>query len=419
MIGVSSVDITPEQPIWLAGWGMRKMGAQGVTQKIFLKAIAFDDGKCGRGIWVTSDLLGWSSTITKEIHERLRTSLGLEPSEIILNASHNHSAPVTSTVLPLYYALDATETATITHYTRRVINLTILAAELAWANREPATLHYGIGLAGFAVDRRRARPGCRNTRPSVDHDVPTLAVRNPRGQLRAVVFGYACHPTTIENGKIHGDFPGYACARLEEIYPGAAALFMAGCGGDANPLPRFQSGLDEKYGFILASAVTETLDDSSMGIVEPSLSMAFSLANLPFSAIPSGHELINELPNASPQKAREIHHLLGQLKQNGFLPSSCQYPIHVWKMGKQLLHIALAGEPVAELSLRMKAKYGWHSTWVSGYNDDLTAYIPSARISREGGYEGGEAMREYGWPSPFAESVESLIYEQIEALHPL
>ena len=31
--------------------------------------------------------------------------------------------------------------------------------------------------------------------------------------------------------------------------------------------------------------------------------------------------------------------------------------------------------------------------WVAGYSNDVMAYIPSLRVLREGGYEGGDAMQ--------------------------
>ena len=72
----------------------------------------------------------------------------------------------------------------------------------------------------------------------VDHDVPVLTVRQTDGKLLAIVFGYACHATVLNEYQINGDWPGYAQKSLEELHPGAIAMFVAGCGADLNPLPR-------------------------------------------------------------------------------------------------------------------------------------------------------------------------------------
>jgi hypothetical protein len=78
--------------------------------------------------------------------------------------------------------------------------------------------------------------------------------------------------------------------------------------------------------------------------------------------------------------------------------------------------IGLAGEPVVDYSLRFKALFGWERTWVTGYNNELVAYIPSRRVRLEGGYEGSEAMWEYGLPAPFTPAVEELIANQVTKL---
>ena len=47
--------------------------------------------------------------------------------------------------------------------------------------------------------------------------------------------------------------------------------------------------------------------------------------------------------------------------------------------------------------------------WVAAYANDVVGYIPSVRVLREGGYEGGEAYYGSTWPVPFAEDVESIV----------
>ena len=55
-------------------------------------------------------------------------------------------------------------------------------------------------------------------------------------------------------------------------------------------------------------------------------------------------------------------------------------------------------------------------SWVAGYSNDVFAYIPSLRVLKEGGYEGGGAMIPYGQPGPFAESVEETIAAKVDDL---
>ena len=53
---------------------------------------------------------------------------------------------------------------------------------------------------------------------------------------------------------------------------------------------------------------------------------------------------------------------------------------------------------------------------MAGYNNELLAYIPSLRVLNEGGYEGSDAMLEYGLPAPFGHAIEETIAEKVDEL---
>ena len=91
-------------------------------------------------------------------------------------------------------------------------------------NLSPAELGFEQGLAGIAVNRRRARPKGRKFGGQVDQDVPVIAARSPQGQLRAVAFGYSCHATALSGETVNGDYAGFAQIELEKTLPGATAL---------------------------------------------------------------------------------------------------------------------------------------------------------------------------------------------------
>ena len=114
----------------------------------------------------------------------------------------------------------------------------------AIADLAPATVEFGEGSVDFAVNRRQSTPkgvniGVNPNGPG-DHSVPVLKVTGPDGKLRAVLFGYACHNTTLgaDIYQLTGDYAGFAAADLEARHPGATALFLMLCGADQNPNPR-------------------------------------------------------------------------------------------------------------------------------------------------------------------------------------
>ena len=120
-------------------------------------------------------------------------------------------------------------------------------AVAALADLTPARLSWGVGAAGdFVMNRRLMTPEgtCHGMGPNpqgpVDRDVPVLRVASTDGRLQALLFGCACHPVTLDgkNRKISGDYAGFAQQYVENKYPGVQAMFMIGCGGDANSHPR-------------------------------------------------------------------------------------------------------------------------------------------------------------------------------------
>ena len=46
---------------------------------------------------------------------------------------------------------------------------------------------------------------------------------------------------------------------------------------------------------------------------------------------------------------------------------------------------------------------------MAAYANDVIGYIPSLRVKREGGYEGGEAFHGSTWPTPLADDIESIV----------
>ena len=95
---------------------------------------------------------------------------------------------------------------------------------------------------------------------------------------------------------------------------------------------------------------------------------------------------------------------------------SYPYPVHAWRLGKEMLVIGLGAETVVDYALRFKREFG-PGTWVCGYVDDMISYIPSRRVWEEGGYEGGSNLFEYGRPAfRWAGDVEDRIAATVHKL---
>ena len=411
--GTARVNITPQEPIWLAGYGARTKPSEGVLQDIYAKALALQHDTDPPAVIVTSDLLGFTSQMAATVADGVVKKYGLPRERLVLNASHTHSAPVTGQLLRPAYPLDDAQSAIIRRYTDKLLHQVVDLVGASLRNLAPAQLAFEQGSAGFAVNRRRVT--LRQLPGPVDHDVPVLSVRTADGKLAAVVFGYACHATVLSDYVVNGDYAGFAQEAIEKDHPGATALFVAGCGADANPLPRRSVDLARSYGKILAVSVAEVLGRKMKPVGGP-LVPAFDRVDIPFQKPPSREEFQQRLKDSDASRRRHAQYMLDLLERDGRLPDRYPYPVQVWQFGRDLTFLALAGEVVVDYSLRFKSQYGWNNTWVAGYSNDVFAYIPSLRVLREGGYEGGGAMIGYGQPGPFGAAVEEIIAEKVDEL---
>jgi hypothetical protein len=285
---------------------------------------------------------------------------------------------------------------------------------------KPARLSFGKGTARFAVNRRRPtdKGFINDAYPEgpVDHSVPVLRVDGLDGKLRAVVFGYACHNTTLQFYQWCGDYAGFAQQYVEDKHPGASALFWMGCGADANPLPRSKVELCKKYGRELADAVNDTLAGKLTPITGDSAAKYATIA-LPFDKLPNRAQW--EADRRSKQLAvrRRAEHYLQMLDHGVKIDNEyLYYPVQVWRLD-DLTWVALGGEVVVDYSLRLQRELGRdRPLWVAGYANDVMAYIPSLRVLKEGGYEGDTSMIPYGMPSKWGPEIEEKIIAKVREL---
>jgi hypothetical protein len=286
-------------------------------------------------------------------------------------------------------------------------------------NLAPARLGYTYARAGFAMNRRAKTVGSYRISPNpdgpVDHDVPVLRVDSPDGKLRAVVFGYACHCTTMSFNKFCGDYAGYAQEYVEQKHPNATAFFVAGCGGDQNPYPRRELDYCKQHGRALANGVETALSSQATPVRGP-IKAALDTVTLDFAEPPSRKQLEEQAKSNDKYDQRHAEVLLDELERTGAIRKTYPYLVQVVRFGDDLTLVAMAGEVVIDYALRFKAEIADSTVWVAGYSNDVFGYVPSLRILQEGGYEGGGAMRYTDLPGPFAPSVEERIVDKVHEM---
>ena len=132
--GIGVADITPAEPVRLAGWSSRDRPSEGVSHPLFAKALAVRDAAGHTGVWVTADILGYSRSMAETLERRIRDRYGVQPAQLILGSSHNHSGPVTGDLLHLYFDLTPAEQAAAARYTDRLLDRIVAAVGAALAD---------------------------------------------------------------------------------------------------------------------------------------------------------------------------------------------------------------------------------------------------------------------------------------------
>ena len=416
--GVASVAITPTESVWMSGYGNRDEPSHGVAQELHGKALAIEDPAGNRAVLLTTDLIGVSRELTAAVAGRLEASRGLERSRVLLTASHTHGGPAITRNLPLMQPPTPELQKRTADYTAWLENRLVALAEQAVDDLAPARLSYHLGSAGFAANRREWTPEGSvklgyNPDGPVDHDVPVLAVRAPDGKLRAALFSYASHNTTLggDQMEMHADYAGFAQEVFEADHGGATALFMSGCAGDSNPRPRGEMEHARQHGRELAAAVGKALSGEGRE-VKGRLATSYETFEIPLQTPPDLAEWQRRAREAESFEKELAIRVAARIEAEGPLGTTYDYPLQVIRFGDAATLVALGGEVVSEYGLTLKRELGADRTWVVAYSNDVMGYIPTAKMLEEGGYEPVRSQVYYGMPGPWAPEIEPMILDR-------
>ena len=372
-VGVATVVITPQKPMPMSGYAARKAPATGKDQDLFGKALAIEGQDGARVIFITLDLIGVTAELRMAVEQGVREKYKLPPHALVMNASHTHCGP-------------AYGRAEVKDYFDLLVKKLIRTVGRAIDNAEPARLSYAHAKCGFAMNRRTPADGGYKNHPNpngpVDHTVPVLRIDNAEGKLKAVMFGYACHNTSVGYLRWLGDYAGFAQQYLEEDHPGVTAMFLMGCGGDQNPYPRGTAEWAAKHGRSLCTAVEAALEvtqrvERHQNQIQGPLKSVMDTVALEFTT-----------------KDRD----------------DFEYPVQVIQFGNDLSIIPLGNEVVIDYVLRLKRELGKKEgpvIWVAGYSNVYSGYIPSKRVLLEGGYE----AKSRPWKDALEERIINKVHE--------
>jgi len=357
--------------------------------------------------------------VLKDYADKLQLGRG----EVAVVCSHTHSAPVLDQTLTDMAQLPPQDLERIEKYSRSLQAKLVEVVQAALADLQPATFEQGTGRATFAMNRRVYQGDNvvfgDNPDGPVDWEVPVLRIKGTNSVVRAIVFGYACHGTSIRNGDdwyvVSGEYMAYARQLLQADQPGAVAMFLTGMGADSDPAPRGLLVDAKRHGLELAGAVMGVLD-RPMRPVRGAFKLAYDEVDLPLAAPPGREQLEKDAQSQDISVKLRAEDYLKLLGSGQPLPTSIKLPVAVLRLGEDLTFVLLGGEVVVDYSRRIKRLLAADHPWTIGYAYEVPCYIPSSRLIKEGGYETDSSLTYYGYYGPFRGVIESQLVNRLETM---
>ncbi len=416
-VGLATVCITPEEPVWLYGYAgkSRFKPFDSILDRLQASAMAIQSEGGRPAVLIVADLCVLREPEETALSKVLTAKTGLAREQILLNWSHTHSGPMIGSSDTNRYPISDEDLKKTEAYTAALWEKLAEVAAAALADLKPARLSWGVGQAGFVQNRRafhedgRYRGMAANPDRYADRTVPVLRIDDLEGHIRGVVFGCACHAVTLggSSNKLSGDYPSYARKVIQARFPGVSALFVQGCGADANPDPRANADQEEwvkRHGQALGSEVCRVIE----GPVEPirgPLRVDFARIDLPMQPAPDREELEN-LAKGPFWQSHNAKRILEAQERGEPVPAFYRAPLAVWQFGEDLTLVAISGEVVSDYVPLVTEVLDAKRIWVAGYCNQVFGYLPSAKVVREGGYETlGLVSAHIGWFSADAEKV--------------
>lgn len=354
-VGIARVDITPAGSVYMAGFAARKDPSEGTYRNIEATCLVFDNGTTRLALF-SIDVCKLGTTQLADLRAAAEKA-GIPPQHVMPNVSHTHCGPT---------LIGNQNAEYLPFFRERTCGLLQTAVD----NLQEAKLEYTVGSCTMGVNRRQlnAEGKCTGMRPEprkeIDPSVPILRVLGTDGSVRAVIFGYACHPTTMGGQEIGTDYPGYARDWIEAAYPGCTAVFLQGCGGDVKPRYSLPNG---RFGYVLLEPKETVME------IGHELGRAVVTATcVPLTAI-EGMQLggLSELVSVPDKKTKGKFHEIEM---------GCLRIGDLYIFGSQC-------EVCSQIGMRIKRELVGTHIWTNGYTYWGGGYMPDAASYAEEGYE--------------------------------
>lgn len=390
--GFAKTDITPDEPVRLGGYELRKSLSDGVYpgEKLYLRALVLESG-AARIVFLEADIImfrdhdSWRSRISQDT--------GIPLDHILIGDVHNHAAPSPG--------LDGNA-----NWTRQLEKSIVPTVKQAIAALRPVSVGTGQGRSRVAMNRRAMRPTDQdsfatydennrsqsfgefntdhpikihefagemrlgaNPGGPIDEAVQLVRIDDEKGQPYALMIHYACHGTSLggRNSKISAEWMGRMQTYVEMQIPGVNTIYLQGASGDINP--RVVGGLDGNPDSI---ETTHALgEEIGREVVRVYRSLAPEKVIVPRIRVVSREILL-------PRTYREL--------AANFRDPAVRVTTTAVRVG-DMMWVTFPGELFNTIGKHVKAACPATVALIMGYTNGYVGYFPEQEAFAQGGYE--------------------------------
>ena len=406
-MGCATVDVTPDFPVFLRGYGARNELSSGVADPIAAGVIALEQS--GRKVLlITTDNDGVHAEICRLIAEKIESEFGIPADHVFISASHTHFAPgfsryaVTQAGGSLELGIYPADTAFFEFWLGKVRT----AVREALADLEEVTLDSAeIPVPGIAFNRRTVRKSDglvttnyvipedpeNYTFSPIDDDFHVWRVMKG-GRPKALLGRFGCHPVT-DGGlsyEISADFPG-AFRRAVERDCGGPAVFVQGTAGDVVPMrrtPRSREDIGEILSRLILLNELNFRPTGEFSLVPEHFTVPTRLTRFPETDDLEGFwkNALEEARRLPPEEAYlSLYEGASRyLLAKRFGKKEFDFPVSLLRLGNETL-VFLPCEVLTDMGLvlRQACPEALVVSLTGGYED----YLPLSADFAKGGYE--------------------------------
>lgn len=419
--GASTSNITPEIGSVMRVGSFEQVTVRHVRDELHARCLVLEDGGM-RLAFIVCDALVLNREVVDEVKQLIRAETGLPPENIIMSATHSHTAPSIRSSDARKFTLPLSPYETF--FAKRVVDGVKRAidhlqpARIAWGqtdlpdhvfNRrwlvsDPKLLRNPFG----GIDKVRmnppfASPALIKPVGPIDPGLSFVSVQAANGRPLAVLANYSLHYVGgIKIGDVSADYFGVFAERIQELLgadrqdPPFVGLLTNGTSGDINnnniPKPREQLPNGEKMRLVVNDMAQKVQRAIAALPHQDSVRLNAAFVDLELNTRRPTPELIAWAKQVqargtgrSPVHVNEAAYAQRTLYMADY-PERIRFPLHAFRIG-ELAVLSVPIEAFAEIGLTLKEKSPFPSTFTIGLANGYFGYLPTPRHHELGGYE--------------------------------